>query len=223
MTQPAFTAFPQLVDVWWIKYRLGNAIALGGNTQPMRVPNPDGTFAVWNDAAMLRQVRDAVEALPSYSTDTKAQQVVHALDQMGFFYRHSWDGAWHDNGMGDPYFDLDHQLWTVRGMVDPGGGSYTGYWFSGDPVADQAKTNKYVQDYLEMNPSLTALGRAYFQGVLYANGSVSLANDASVIGSIVSGGDLTIAGEARFIYNKEYDALTNSIVGPVKVASFNEL
>lgn len=223
LTVPAFTAFPQLVDVWWVKYRLGNATALGGNTEAMRIPNPDGTFAVWNDAAMLRQVRDAVEALPTYSSDPRAQQITHALDQMGYFYRHTWNGAWHEGSMGDPYFNLDHQLWTVRGMVDPGGSPYTGFWFSGDPIVDQAKTNQYVQNYIELNPSLPALGRAYFQGVLYANGSVSVANDAAVIGSIVSGGDLTIAGEANFIYNKEYDALTNSIVGPVKVASFNEL
>lgn len=66
------------------------------------------------------------------------------------------------------------------------------------------------------------LGDSYFQGLVYAEGQVSVDNRFQIIGSLISHGQVQLTGGSTLIYNDEY---TDSVgaSGPVHVAAYEEL
>lgn len=66
------------------------------------------------------------------------------------------------------------------------------------------------------------LGDSFFQGLVYAEGQVSVDNRFHVIGSLISHGRVQLTGGSSLTYNDEYTDAVGA-AGPVRVAAYEEL
>jgi hypothetical protein len=231
-------------DIHWAVFHLGRGITNSNipalvetDPQPISLPGPEPVLpphspafniSTMNERSFTRILKDAVEsAAPS---DIRTPQIDRALNHVAFYSRHNyWDndpnnppaGNWDDESLsGDPaLLSLDRQLWIVHGMGGSAGNGPFGIPFTPDDMANG------VREYFEHHDPFDFgwLGKAYFQGLLYAKGDITIVNRTEVIGMIISGGDLSVLDGAKFTYNKEYDELTQNLSGPVRVVSFREL
>jgi hypothetical protein len=211
-------------DIHAVGFNLSRGTPLGGEI-PIGLPGPIPTdLARWGTNSFSRKLHEAVNA--AAPADPRTEQVSRAIEHVAFYFRHNWwpTNYWDDNPLppnGGFAFTSDRQLWIVHG-----GGSdnvdtvpHPTVTFTPDQMA------LGMRDYFRYHDPLNFgwLGRAYFQGLLYAKGDVTVVNRTEVIGTVISGGDLSVADGASFTYNKEYDELTQNLSGPVKVVSFREL
>lgn len=211
----------------------------------LSLPAPDGQhFSRWYENSYSRAVNDAV--VIAGGSNPRVEQVSRALEQVAYYFRHNyWSGSesavtcdcgyaqgvhgqtWDDESL-RPYADeglaysIDRQLWLAHGRGGvPANAVHPDY---GDTFTPN-KMAEGMENYFRYHDPLdfSWLGTAYFQGLLYARGDITILNGAEVIGTVVAGGDLTVTDGAKFTYNKEYDELTHNLTGAVRVTSFQEL
>ena len=221
-------------DLYWAKGKMGPG---QGSNNPELLPQagPNLHRATWHDDSYIRAVRDQLNLLPGLGTDPKIGHLVQAFEELGYTFRHDWNQATGQWDSPQPAFafseaSFDQLLWLAMGFRDPnewnaspGVPTYTS---PANPYyLNEAAAKQNFLDLFHTNPPLdfSWLGRSYFQGILYASGSITLRNDATVIGGIYSGATLNLEEGTEFTFNQEYEDLHQNTMGPVKVLSFNRL
>jgi len=207
------------IELWWAKYKMAGSGPGPGYASPLL--SPKGIHPYHAHGAVVPQLIQAIKALPAYSGDTKAQQIVHGLDQVAYYFRHNWDaGQWDYDETTTPVsmFTLDHQIWLTIGMMVPNAaGTFPG-------VFTEAMMAQGVNDFFEFNDplDLSWLGKSYLQGLVYARGGVTLQGDSQIYGVVISKGALHLTN-STFVYDQEYQNLAQRVQGPLRVVLYQEI
>ena len=198
------------------------------------IPSPNGTHADSGSVAMLPalidEIRNSLGA--NYSTDARAQRIVHALEETHYFFRHNADtgslnpgssivnnrlvgGAalittWDD-------IDLEPSSWSYEHGV-----SAAGTWGTPD-LGGMNRFFQSIRSFYDQHPmDFSWLGSSNFQGIVYTSGDVSISNRFEIHGLVLSGGQVTLSGGSKLVYNDEYVKQGGSS-GPLRCVFVHEL
>ena len=227
-----------LPALWW----QANELHRGADTSdyvvnPVAAPNgnySDGT----PDSLAPRLILDVKASLgASYATDPVAQKVVRAVNEIWYQFHHNLDtvpaGAVIDDNFRIAGMSAA-QFWTYRvngwddGGADPSRWSVDRLWsatgYSSDLTLENAKrAGTNVQSFFKKNPTdFSFLGNSWFQGVVYAGGSLTASNRFSIVGAVVTKGDATFNNGCSLIFDEEYMKTANAY-GPVRTVMYEEL
>ncbi len=194
-------------------------------TWEIPIPEPDdGVHAYGSPGAYIPALIIAIKNMPNYSTDRKAQRIVKGLEEFAFYMRNdAMEGKFHDYTVPWQSQSFDHLMWYTKSETRDtefarGNNSYNipPDSFGPEDFVDMFKT------FVENNNPLDIewAGESYLQGVVYAEGNVSISNNLQLIGSIIAKGNVSLKNSS-LIYCEEYMKV-HGAVGPIKVVSLKE-